>query len=156
MQDADAQDLAQQILLSISQSIVRWEKRNESIRFRHWLRRVARNAIINALSRQPKDKAIGGSAVHSAFDNHSEDEEQFDREIELEHRREIFYSATQLLKSEVSDEVWKIFQLSCLEDLPIQDVANSLGKTVGATYAARGRVVNRMRKIVEQLERQDC
>ena len=38
LQDADAQDLAQQVLISIAGSIERWKKNNESVRFRHWLR----------------------------------------------------------------------------------------------------------------------
>ncbi len=42
LQDADAQDLAQQVLLSIAGAIERWHKHDESTRFRHWLRRVAR------------------------------------------------------------------------------------------------------------------
>ncbi len=37
------------------------EKRDESTRFRHWLSRVTKNAILNALTRRPKDQAVGGS-----------------------------------------------------------------------------------------------
>ena len=47
LQDADAQDLAQQVLISVSLAIGRWEKSDNSVRFRHWLRRVARNAFGN-------------------------------------------------------------------------------------------------------------
>lgn len=51
LQAADAQDLAQQVLIAVASAIGDWEKQDESIRFRHWLRRVTRNAIVNALSR---------------------------------------------------------------------------------------------------------
>src|ERR1700716_2498865 len=64
LQDADAQDLAQHVLMAVASAIGSWEKSNESVRFRHWLRRVARNAIVNALSRRPHDCAVGGSSVH--------------------------------------------------------------------------------------------
>ena len=50
-------------LMAVASAIGSWEKSNESVRFRHWLRRVARNAIVNALSRQPQDRAAGGSSV---------------------------------------------------------------------------------------------
>jgi len=63
LQDADAQDLAQQVLLSIARSIEHWQKNDESVRFRHWLRRVAKNAIYNALTRQPRDRAAGGTSI---------------------------------------------------------------------------------------------
>ncbi len=52
------------VLMAVASAIGSWEKSNESVRFRHWLRRVARNAIVNALSRRPHDRATGGSSVH--------------------------------------------------------------------------------------------
>ena len=35
MQEADAQHLAQQVLLAVASAIGQWEKRDESTRFRH-------------------------------------------------------------------------------------------------------------------------
>ena len=35
----------------------------ESGRLRNWLRRIARNAIINAMSRRPNDRGAGGTTV---------------------------------------------------------------------------------------------
>lgn len=35
LQDADAQDLAQRVLMSVAAAIGRWEKSDESVRFRH-------------------------------------------------------------------------------------------------------------------------
>ena len=152
LQDADAQDLTQQILVSISQSIQRWEKKDESVRFRHWLRRVAKNAIINAMTRKPKDQAAGGSVLNHALNEHSESEENMIREIELEHRREVFFNAASLMKNEVEESTWQVFQLSVVDNLPIPEVAKQVNKSVAATYAARGRVMSRLRQIVSDLE----
>lgn len=63
LQDADAQDLAQQVLYAVSRAIGRWEKLDPPVKFRHWLRRVVRNAILNTLSRKPHDGAAGGSVA---------------------------------------------------------------------------------------------
>src|SRR5438093_8953757 len=63
LQDADAQDLAQQVLMAVASAIGSFEKSSETVRLRHWLRRVVRNAIVNALSRRPKDRGAGGSSV---------------------------------------------------------------------------------------------
>ncbi|MEM7456961.1 MAG: sigma-70 family RNA polymerase sigma factor [Planctomycetota bacterium] len=155
LQDADAQDLAQQVLVSISQSIARWEKRDESVRFRHWLRRVARNAILNVLTRKPKDLAAGGTSVQQVLKGQPESEDQLSREIELERKREVFFHASGLLKQEVSNDAWQVFQLSIVDGQPAQDVAAIVGKTVGATYAIRGRLTRRLRALVEELENVD-
>ena len=154
-QDADAQDLAQQVLMSISQSIDRWEKRDEKIRFRHWLRRVAKNAILNALTRKPKDMAAGGSEIQQRLSTESESEENLNQEIELEHQRELYFSATERLKNEVSENAWQVFQLSCVKGMPINEVAAITGKTVGAAYATRGRTMKRMRQLVDELKKQE-
>lgn len=63
LQHADAQDLSQQVLMAVASAIGTWEKRDESTRFRHWLSRVTKNAILNALTRRPKDLAVGGSSI---------------------------------------------------------------------------------------------
>ncbi len=39
LQHADAQDLSQQVLMAVASAIGKWEKRDESTRFRHWLSR---------------------------------------------------------------------------------------------------------------------
>ncbi len=152
LQDADAQDLAQQVLLSISRSIAQWQKNDESVRFRHWLRRVAKNAICNALTRQPRDRAAGGTSVLNLLAEQAEPGEDVTRELELEHRRELFLRAAAIVKMSVAAETWQVFQLAVIEGLPIEQVAARLNKSVGAAYAARGRIMNRLHQTIEQLE----
>lgn len=63
LQHADAQDLSQQVLITVASAISDCEKRDESTRFRRWLSRVTKNAILNTLMRRPRDQAMGGSSV---------------------------------------------------------------------------------------------
>ena len=155
LQDADAQDLAQQVLLSIASSIERWQKSDESVRFRHWLRKVAKNAICNALTRRPRDRAAGGTSVQGLLEEQGDDGDELAREIELEHRRELFFRAAAVVKTDVAADTWQVFQLAVIEGVPIEEVAARLNKSVGAAYAARGRVMNRLRRLVEELEQQE-
>ena len=153
LQDADAQDLAQQVLLSVSQSIGKWEKnKDESIRFRHWLRKVARNAILKVLTRKAKDCAAGGTGINNALEAQPQDEEQAYRELEAEHKREVFFQATNILKNELSNEAWQIFQLAVVEGMSPESVAAQVNKSVVAVYAARARAIKRVRNIVRNLE----
>ena len=152
LQDADAEDLAQQVLVSIARSIEAWRKRDESVRFRHWLRRVAKNAIINMLTRGPKERAAGSTSVQEFLNQQGDDDSRLARELELEYRREIFFRAAALVKSEIATDSWKVFELAVIEDIPIEQVAAALGKSVGAAYAARSRVMKRLRSYVEEME----
>ena len=152
LQEADAQDLTQTVLLSISKSITTWEPHDESVRFRHWIRRVVKNAILKALTRRPRDQALGGSAAEEFLEIQPKDEDEIERAVEIEHQREIYFRAAALVKAEVATDTWKVFQLAVVEGIPIETVAKKMGKSIGAAYAARGRVMNRLKKAVERLE----
>ncbi len=77
------------------------------------------------------------------------------RAIELEHRRELFLRAASSVKTEVSADSWQVFQLTVIEGCAIEEAASRTNKSVGAAYAARGRVMNRLRRIVDEMERRE-
>ncbi len=49
LQDADAQDLTQRVLLSVSRAIEGWQTQPKRAKFRTWLHTVAKNAVIDQL-----------------------------------------------------------------------------------------------------------
>eukprot|EP00913_Durusdinium_trenchii_P011153 g10475.t1 len=91
IQHADALDLVQEVLLAVSRSVDRWSPDPGRGRFRDWLFRIARNLMINFLTRK-KHKPIGSgdSAIGALIDlesaQHGEETALFDRE----YRREVF------------------------------------------------------------------
>src|SRR5262245_32947934 len=98
MQDADAQDLTQQVLSSVASAIGRFEKSGESGRLRHWLRRIACNAIINAMSRRPQDRGAGGTTVQELLAEQPEADDASAAEIEVEYRRELYLQAARIVR----------------------------------------------------------
>jgi len=153
LQDADAQDLAQQVLMAVASAIGDWEKSHEEVRFRHWLRRVARNAIVNALSRQPRDRGAGGSSVQELLSEQPEVDEESTALIELEYRRELYLRAARMVRGDVELETWRAFELTVIENRTIDEAAAELEKPVGSIYAARSRIMRRLREAVRELEK---
>lgn len=152
LQDADAQDLAQQVLMSVAAAIGHWEKSSESVRFRHWLRRVARNAIINALSRRPHDRAAGGTSVQELLMEQPNQDLESNAQIEVEYRRELYLRAARLVRGDVEPETWQAFEMTVIENRSIDDAAIELHRPVGTIYAARSRIMRRLREAVQQLD----
>lgn len=152
LQDADSQDLVQQVLMAVASAIGNWEKSDESVRFRHWLRRIARNAIVNALSRRPHDRATGGSAVQELLTEQSQPDLESDVQIELEYRRELYLRAAKMVRGDVEPETWRAFELTVIENQSIDAAAVELDKPVGTIYAARSRIMRRLRDAVRELE----
>ena len=151
LQDADAQDLVQKVLVSVSGAIDSWEPDDETP-FRHWLRKIASNAILKVLTRQPKDRAHGGSTVMQMLGEAVPDGDQFDRELELERQREVFLRAAAIVRADIELDTWRAFQFSVIDGLPIAEAAARCGKSVGAAYAARGRVMKRLQQIAQQIQ----
>ena len=110
LQDADARDVMQELLLAVSRSIDRWDPSKECGSFRGWLRRVARNLVINWLKqRGDRVVTIGSSDLQSmlvmlpAADE--PDTVDFDREL----RRALFRRASQRVRGEVQPATWEAF-----------------------------------------------
>ena len=155
LQDADAQDLVQRVLVAVAGSIGRWEKR-EGIRFRHWLRRVTKNAVLNALSRQPHDPGHGGTDAQDLLSNQPLKNPDDDRDFALERRREIFHRAAVIVKSEVRGNTWGAFELTVVDGLPVEEAAENLGISAGGVYAAQGRVMDRLKRVVAEIEKEEA
>ncbi len=151
LQHADAQDLSQQVLMAVASAIGTWEKRDESTRFRHWLSRVTKNAIINALTRRPKDQAVGGSSIEELLREVVDRDEATTALLETQLRRELYLQAAEMIKEEFRPESWQAFDLSVTGELTIEEVALRLGKSVGAIYTARSRIMFRLRETIAEL-----
>jgi RNA polymerase sigma-70 factor (ECF subfamily) len=151
MQDADAQEIAQTVLIRVAGAIDRWEP-EPGRRFRHWLRSVAKNAILSALSRSPRDAAVGGSDVQALLAEQPDAPSALEKELALESMREQYLRAALTVKTDVNAETWRIFELTVIAGQSCSDVATLIGKSVGTVYAARSRVMRRLRDQIKRLE----
>lgn len=151
MQEADAQDLAQQVLLSVHSAIGRWEPKTPDSRFRNWLSKIIRNAILKAFSRHPKDAAQGGSHFLQQLTELTSPDPGLTQLLEEEHCRELYCQASEIVRKEVNDRSWQAFQWTALEDVAIQEAATKLNQSVGSIYAMRSRVMRRLRDVVREL-----
>ena len=150
MQSADADDVAQRVLLSVAKAVERREYDPTRAKFRTWLNRVAHNAILNALIRHSPDCGSGDSRILAAL-NQQESLTGPDSDLlRLEHRREIFRWAVRQVQKEFHPTTWEAFWLTAVEGRAIDVVAEELSKNRGAIYAARSRVIRRIQEKVTE------
>lgn len=157
LQDADAQDLAQRVLVSVAGAIGRWRSDPRRARFRTWLHTVARNALIDHLRSARPDAAAGGTTaqiqLQDAVDLGAADP-MADPLLESEHRRAVFRWAAREVRPEFAESTWLAFWRTAVEGEGVAEVAEELGKSSGAVYIARSRVMQRLREKVVQYESQ--
>lgn len=152
LQHADALDLLQQVLMSVSAAIGRYEKQSGGIRFRNWLSHVTRNAILKALSRGPRDRATGGSEILDVLSEVAGADDATEALIDLEYRREVYVRAASRVREEVQDVTWMAFEATVLQEVSIDAAAKRFGLSTGSVYAARSRIMRRLKTAVAELE----
>jgi len=152
---ADAMDTVQQVLISVATSINRYQKRDESIRFRYWLSRITRNAVLKALSRRPREIASGGTDALTGLNNLLGDdyETEIDKLISREYQRELYQQAAASVRADVQERTWLAFEMTVLHEKPTKEAARLLGTNVGSIYTARSRIIRRLRDAIRLLER---
>jgi RNA polymerase sigma-70 factor, ECF subfamily len=149
LQDADAQDVMQQVFLSISRSIEGWIPGELQPPFRAWLTTIARNAITKALTRRPRDAATGSTSMAELLDAQP-DPAETTAELLAEASKEMVRWATEQIRAEFSEATWNVFWLTAIEGVPIAEVAKSTERSAGAVYVARYRVIARLKdKVLE-------
>lgn len=150
MQDADAQDVAQQVFLSIATAIQRWTPGDGRPPFRAWLTTIARNAITKALSRRPQDVATGSTSVADVLLSQPDPADTTD-EIRAEARLELVRWATEQICHTLTQPTWEIFVRTMIDGEEIAEVAESTGRSVGAIYVLRHRILTRLRTTISEL-----
>ncbi len=155
LQDADARDALQEVLLAVSKSIDRWDPAKDRGSFRGWLRRVARNIVINWLKHRDRCVvAAGGAGLQEMLNNlpaaDGPESAEFDREL----RRGLFHRAAEQVRREVHSVSWQAFWETTVLGTSSVDTAKKLGMAPGAIRVAKCRVLARLRATVSELEKE--
>jgi RNA polymerase sigma-70 factor (ECF subfamily) len=121
--------------------------------FRSWLFTVSRTKRINLGvqgARQPQ-----GSGASDVFEQLQQiparmvddgESDEWDRAFE----QRLLDWATGQIRSEFKESTWRAFVMTALEGASPQSAAAELGITIGAVYAARYRVLARLRETIRQ------
>jgi RNA polymerase sigma-70 factor (ECF subfamily) len=151
LQDADAADLTQDVLRSISGAVGRLDYDRCRGTFRSWLFTVTRNALHNFFDAQRRlPRGSGDSAVQGWLEERpGQDEESaaWDREYQ---QRLLAYAADRV-RPLFEESTWQAFWQTAVEGSAGKDVARNLGMSLGAVYIAKSRVLGRIKEHIQLL-----
>jgi RNA polymerase sigma-70 factor (ECF subfamily) len=150
LQDADAQDICQEVFRAVARAIERWEPGRGS--FRGWLSQITRNLLINFLTRGRQPRGTGATSMQEVLEAHPAGDPNATAMFEAEYERRLFRWAAEEIRHEFAAATWQAFWLTSVEEQTPADVSKTLGLSVGAVYVARSRVLARLKKRIEQLE----
>ncbi|MCA9193905.1 MAG: sigma-70 family RNA polymerase sigma factor [Planctomycetales bacterium] len=148
-QHADAEDLAQHVFSSVASAIEKYKPQRNERQFRYWLGRICRNAIVNAITRGPTGKIELWENERFCQEPDQASSDLSAELLKLARVEGIRWAAGEV-KPEFAADTWQMFWLSCIEGHAINDVASRLGKSRGAVYIARCRVIQRVKEVLMQ------
>jgi len=150
LQDADAADVTQEVLLQVSRSIQKFEYRPGQARFRDWLGTVTENKIRTFLKRRAtKLAAPGDSGTGDVLKNVVAGEQ--DTQWAEEFTRHVFQTALTRTRPHFEEQTWRAFELTWREQRSEVEVARELGQRINWVYLAKSRVLKRLRAEVQEL-----
>src|SRR5262245_57730412 len=151
LQDADAEDVTQTILLKLSQKL-RAFAYDPSRSFRSWLKTVAHHAWRDfEESRRHSQPAASDSQVQERILT-LEAREDLARKLEEAFDLELLEAAKLRVRLRVAPHTWEAFHLIALEGLPVAEVAARVHLQVAMVYVAKSKVQKMLQEEIGKLE----
>ena len=151
-QAVDADDIVQEVLLSVARSVSAWLQRSDRGSFRAWMLRIARNRAFDLIhSRATRTLGKDGAEAEQALGELTA-KSDLSSTLDMEHERAVFQWASEQVREAVADHTWQAFWLTRVKGLSVEEAAKELNLRAGNIYFARSRVLARIRELVRQYE----
>jgi RNA polymerase sigma factor (sigma-70 family) len=151
LQDADAQDVTQIVLLKLAQRMkdFTYDPRRS---FRAWLKTVTHHAWQDYVdSRQTITLSPGGDQATDVLDSITA-RDDLSRELEGLFDLELLETAMQRIRLRAAPHTWTAFSMTAVEGIPAPEVARRLGMKIARVYAARSTIQQRLQEECRLLE----
>jgi RNA polymerase sigma factor (sigma-70 family) len=147
LQDADAADVTQDVMVEVARSIRSFEYRPERGRFRDWLLLITRRRLVRFFNRRARrvDAPDQAEVVEPAVDQTPDPAwlEAFNNRI-LE-------SAMTRIRPHFEPWTWRAFECVWLENKTAAETAELLSIRIHAVYVAKSRVLKRLKEEVRDI-----
>ena len=153
LQDADAADLMQEVLRSVSTTVHRLDYDPGRGTFRGWLFTVTRNKIFNFMeSRSRRVQGSGDSRVQQRLEQQAGAQGDLSGDWEADYQRALAAQAMERVKGEFQPFTWEAFLQTTMEGRTPAETSARVGLSVGAVYVAKSRVIARLRQEIERMQ----
>jgi RNA polymerase sigma-70 factor, ECF subfamily len=150
LQASDAEDVVQEVFLTVARRIGDFRHDQPGATFRGWLWTITRFKLGDWIRRQDtRDPAAGGTDAHLRLQEIPDADSGSSVEVAPGGSTAGLYRrALDLIHAEFGDRTWQAFWRVAVEGQTPADVAADLGLTRNAVYLARSRILRRLREVL--------
>jgi RNA polymerase sigma factor (sigma-70 family) len=145
---ADAEDAAQQTLLNFMQAMRQGKYHRGKGRLSAFFFGVARRTILNACKLKARHTTPDSSDTQQDLaDAHSDH-----LTWETQWQKIFLLQSLERIRETTDPQVFKAFDLYCLQERPVREVAETLHISPNAVYISKSRVLSQLRLLQERLQ----
>jgi RNA polymerase sigma-70 factor, ECF subfamily len=150
--ESDIDDLLQEIFLAVVRGLPSFSHSGRRGAFRTWLRTIAYNYSCDYWKAPARRTAAAGDhAAESALGLLADPASALNRYWDEEHDHYVLRCLFELVQLEFEADTVRAFRLMALDGASGAEAAAEMGISVAAAYAARSRVMRRLRELAEGL-----
>jgi RNA polymerase sigma-70 factor (ECF subfamily) len=154
LNDAAAQDVVQETILSVAQRMPGFKYDPAVGSFKSWLMLVIRRRIADHLRKQYAGARLSnGIEVDQLTEVPDDSLEQLQGIWDEEWRTQIRQAALEKVKRRVKPEQFQMFDFYVLQQMPPREVAKSLGVSLMQVYLSRHRIGSLLKNEMAKLEK---
>ena len=157
LSEADAQDIVQETVLKVHNSLDRFEYNRKRGTFKGWLRTVTRSRLNDFFKKQQRRPALN-QPLEAAGDELQNLEDPEGPEIEKiwdeEWSKNLIQSALNRTKKLTSPKQFQIFKCHYIDEWTVRETCRTLGVNAAQVYMAKQRVGKIFREAIETLQEQ--
>jgi RNA polymerase sigma-70 factor (ECF subfamily) len=147
VQNSDAQDLVQEVLLSVSRDLRSFDHPGKPGAFRGWLKAIMINRLRKFWrSRDRHPQAHGDSDIDARLAQLDDPTSELSHIWNLEHDQYVLRQLLALAEPHFEPTTWKAFCRVALEGETAEAVAREMGISKNAVIVAKCRVLNKLRQ----------
>ena len=150
LQDADAQDVTQDVMRSVSKAINNFEYDQNRGLFRQWLYTVIRSKLNTFFTRNARKPVPSGDTVVQDLLDKSE-AGAVDEIWEQEYRRHLIRAALEKIRPDIETRTFDAFWKTTIEEQDVSEVAKALDLSPAAIYTAKYRIVQRLKVVLNEI-----
>ncbi len=142
----DLEDLAQSVLLVVSNKLGAFKHSGNTGAFRSWLRSITRNCLLE-FWRENKIRPIatGNSSFQESLEQLADECSELSRIWQEEYDQEVLKSLLKRIQDDFQQQSWEAFRRVAIEGIAAKEVAQQLGITVNSVFIAKSRIMNKLR-----------
>jgi RNA polymerase sigma-70 factor (ECF subfamily) len=147
IQDADAEDVIQDVLSVILAELPSFQHNERVGAFRNWLRRILVNRLRGYWrGRQREPLATGTSSMLQRLGELEDDSSDASRIWNADHDKHVISQLLASVRPRVLEKTWEAFRRQVLEGKRADVVASELEIPINSVYVARSRVLGILRR----------